>query len=176
MTVQFIHSLLRKYFDGNSSLEEEKILRGYFSSTNIDAELLKYKAFFIFLNDEKSVEISDELTRRIESISDKKPTKMYAVKGNYGWWKMAAAVAFLIVSSYYLSTHFGREKTPQIAENQLVKKKAKVIVLDETTDPQMAFEEVEKALRLVSKNIKKGTDETAESLQKIKVVTKVINQ
>ncbi len=214
MTTKLINKLLLKYFDGETSLQEEAILRGYFRSENIDAQFIKYKPLFLFFNKEKNVEISNELTNKIDTISNekvveindelinkininsiektiknndklanktavnsnKKRYKMHVAKSNFYWLKIAASVAFLIVGSYSITQQFKRKNAPQIAVNQPVKKKAKVIILDESTDPELAFAEVEKALLMVSKNMKKGTDETTESLQKIKSATKVINQ
>jgi hypothetical protein len=176
MTIELINKLLLKYFDGDTSLEEENILRGYFLSDNIDAQFIKYKPLFNFLDTEKEIKISDELADKINAISIKKRPVIHVVKSYNYWWKIAAAIAFLITGTWFITKQFKAIETPQIAVNQPIKKRAKVIILDETTDPKLAFAEVEKALLLVSKNIKKGTDETTESLQKVKAATKIINQ
>ena len=176
MTIELINKLLLKYFDGDTSLEEENILRGYFSSTDIDAQFIKYKPLFNFLNTEKEIKISEGLADKINAISKEKRPVMHVVKSYNYWWKIAAAIAFLVLGTLFITKQFKASETPQIAVNQPIKKKAKIIILDETTDPKLAFAEVEKALLLVSKNMKKGTDETTESLQKVKAATKIINQ
>ncbi len=176
MTVELINKLLIKYFNGDTNLEEEKILRGYFLNEKIDEKLVKYAPFFIFLNNEKNVEISDDFSNKIGEISIKNKPVLTVVKNNFYWLKIAASVAFLLLGTWIISKQFDVKNNAQIAVNQPVKRKAKVIILDETTDPNLAFAEVEKALLLVSKNIKKGTEGTTESLQKIKSATKVLNQ
>ena len=176
MTIELINKLLLKYFDGDTSLEEEYILRGYFSNDNIDAQFVKYKPLFNFLNTEKEIKISEGLADKINAISIEKRPVMHVVKSYNYWWKIAATIAFLIIGTLFITKQFKALETPQIAINQPVKKRAKVIILDENTDPKLAFAEVEKALLLVSKNMKKGTDETTESLQKVKAATKVISQ
>jgi hypothetical protein len=177
MNFEKINNLLIKYFDGDTSLEEENILRGYFSSKNIDERLVKYQPYFSALNKEKNIKISEELTAKIEAISIPKRPVMQVVISTHYWWKMAAAVALIIVGTWAVAKQFKLKESPQIANPQPFKsnkRKAKVIILDENTNPELALVEVEKALMLVSKNIKKGTDETNESLQKVRMATKVL--
>ncbi|MDR1763119.1 MAG: hypothetical protein LBR64_04095 [Dysgonamonadaceae bacterium] len=47
-----INLLLDKYFEGQTSLKEEKILRDYFRKDDIPAELLKYKPVFQYFTEE----------------------------------------------------------------------------------------------------------------------------
>jgi hypothetical protein len=174
MTFEKINNLLLKYFDGDTSLEEENILRGYFSSDTIDERLVKYAPLFNFLKKEKEIKISAELNDKIEAIAPKKRPLMQVIKGG-NWWKIAATIAFLIIGSWAITQQFGTIKPPQIAWNK-VPKGAHVIVFDENSDPSVALAEIEKALRKASKTMKKGTDETTEGLQKVKSATKVFNQ
>jgi hypothetical protein len=179
MSEETINKLLKKYFEGDTNLEEENALKTYFLSDKIDAQLEKFKPIFIYLNAEKNIKISEEFATKIDAISEKKQPEMQVVKRSFYWLKMAAAVAFLMLSVFVVVNKFKTKIRPQIAVNQPIKPKAKgakTIILDETTDPELAFAEVEKALMMVSKNMKKGTDETTESLQKVKAATKVINQ
>ena len=171
MTTELINNLLQKYFDGNTSLEEEKILRGYFSSDNVDPQLAQYTPLFAFISKEKAVKISATLTDKIEAIAPKTQPKMTLLKGG-NWWKIAAAIALLAVGSWAVVKQFESKQTPQFAH----KSGAKVIVFDENSDPELAFAEIEKALNKASKKMKKGTDEAAESMQKVKKATKVFNQ
>ena len=41
-----IKKIIQKYYEGKTSLEEENILKAYFSSDNIDPEFEKYKIEF----------------------------------------------------------------------------------------------------------------------------------
>lgn len=51
MTTDIQH-LIDKYFDGESSAEEEKILRRYFTQEDLPEELKVYASLFRFLDDE----------------------------------------------------------------------------------------------------------------------------
>jgi hypothetical protein len=171
MTVEKINNLLQKYFNGDTSLEEEKILRGYFLSNRVDPQLAKYTPLFTFIGEEKRVDISPTLANKIEAIAPKTPPKMTIVRSG-NWWKMAAAIAFLVVGSWAVVKQFEPKEKPQLAQNG----GAKIIIFDENSDPELALIEIEKALNKASRKMKKGTDEASESMQKVKTATKVLNQ
>lgn len=46
MDYKYIEQLLERYFNAETSLEEEQILRTFFSQENIPAELLQWRALF----------------------------------------------------------------------------------------------------------------------------------
>ena len=46
-----IETLLEKYFEGNTSLSEERRLQEYFNSENVDDSLQKYKHLFVFFKE-----------------------------------------------------------------------------------------------------------------------------
>lgn len=49
-----IKTLLDKYFEGETSIQEERDLQKYFSSSNISPKYLKYAPMFRFFEEEKS--------------------------------------------------------------------------------------------------------------------------
>lgn len=58
-----IRSVIDRYFEGNSSIEDENILRDYFlDSDNIDEDLEYLKHLFVYLNDEsEALQILNEI-------------------------------------------------------------------------------------------------------------------
>ena len=46
MDYKYITQLLERYWEGTTSLEEEQILKAFFSQKDIPAELLRYKPLF----------------------------------------------------------------------------------------------------------------------------------
>ncbi len=50
-----IEQLLEKYFEGQTSLQEEQTLRNYFSQDNVDESLMEYKPMFEFFNEERAL-------------------------------------------------------------------------------------------------------------------------
>lgn len=173
MTLAEIKILVEKYFEGETSLQEEALLSDYFNGVDVATELKPCQPLFQFFKIEKSIELSEKVTEKIADTQ--KPTRhLNILRGGGGakglWWRAAAAVLIIGVSSYFIATRFEGFKTKSLAENSRIK------VYDETEDAQKAYEEVQAALKLVSKKMKKGTDETTQSLKKVKHVTDEVNQ
>lgn len=172
MKLDRMKDLIEKYFAGETSLEEEKILRGYFSSPDIDPSLRKYQPLFQFFEVEKDVVFdADKLPKFQEtktvSLQPQVGTQskgLFARKGGQ-FWKIAAAVAFLAIASVSIFKVF--EPKPHTG--------ARIIVLDETDNPEEALKQVNAALALVSKKMKKGKDKTNESLLKLRNATEILN-
>ena len=176
MTFTIINDLIEKYFTGETSLEEEQILRGYFKGSNIDPRLLSYAPLFQFFEKEKEIVFEDSKMPKFQNaeIGNPKPKtqnpKLNILRGGY-FWKIAATLAFLVVGSVAIFKVF-EPKSPQIVAHR----GAKIIVLDGDDDPEVAYEKVKEALSLVSKKMKKGTDETTDGLMKLKDATTVLNK
>jgi len=60
MELHKIKQNVEKYFEGKTSLEEEKELKNYFYSQNIVSELLPYRNLFVFFYQEKTTQ-SDQV-------------------------------------------------------------------------------------------------------------------
>ena len=60
MDYKYIEQLLERYWDCKTTLEEEAILRAFFSQDNIPAELVKYKAIFAYAATESKTDVLDE--------------------------------------------------------------------------------------------------------------------
>ncbi len=171
MTFTIINELIEKYFIGETSLEEEQILRGYFKGSEIDARLRSYTPLFQFFEKEKHIVFDDAKMPNFQKPkSNITPSKFKILRGGY-FWKIAATLAFLVVGSIAIFKVFEPQK-PQIVEHR----GAKMIILDGNDDPEVAYEKVKEALSLVSHKMKRGTDETTNGLLKLKDATEILNK
>lgn len=168
MTEAQIKILLDKYFAGETSLEEEDILSTYFNGANIAASLKEYQPLFQFLKAEKHITLSESTTYAIENIS-KKPFSSSTLRGGY-WWKAAAAILILGIGSFILIDKLYKPNTQILVENHRIK------IYDEHDDPEKALAEVQAALKLVSKKMKKGNDEAIHGLEKVKKGAKELDK
>ncbi|MDE6152435.1 MAG: pyruvate ferredoxin oxidoreductase [Prevotella sp.] len=77
MDYKYIEQLLERYWECQTTLEEEAILRAFFAQDNAPVELLQYRQLFIAQSEEqKQVRISDDFESRILAvINDEKPVK-----------------------------------------------------------------------------------------------------
>lgn len=88
-----IELLLEKYFEGETSLQEEKELQEYFNSENVDASLEKYRPMFSYFQKAGL----EEFKQKESPVKVSKKRKLF--------WKIGIAATFLSIFfgvSYYL--------------------------------------------------------------------------
>ena len=70
MDYKYIEQLLERYWICETSLEEESILRAFFSQEDVPASLRKYKSLFIFEQKTKKEDcLGDDFDKRILAIT-----------------------------------------------------------------------------------------------------------
>ena len=82
MNYQYIEQLLDKYWDAETTLEEEQILKSFFQQDNVPELLQPYKSLFCLSNEKAT--LSDDFDRRMELlITDEskveRPTKAIVI-------------------------------------------------------------------------------------------------
>ena len=65
MDYKYIEQLLEKFWNCETSVEEEQILRSFFHQEEIPAHLLRYKPLFAYQEAEKEVRLGDDFDKRI---------------------------------------------------------------------------------------------------------------
>ena len=100
-----IKQLLDKYFEGQTSLQEEQSLRNYFRQKNIDESLLEFKPMFDFFNEERESAMIDEHETIIPEQSNRPKTiKIWFNRISIG---IAASVVLLLGAKFMF---FNQEK------------------------------------------------------------------
>jgi hypothetical protein len=97
MDYKYIEQLLERYWEGETTLQEEAILRAFFSQDDVPANLIKYKSLFDCGLQEET--LSDDLDVRIlEQIgSDEPKAKIVTLASRLKpLFKAAAIVAILL--------------------------------------------------------------------------------
>lgn len=77
MDYKYINQLLDRYWRGETSLEEENILRAFFSQEDIPAELKRYQPLFCYQAVETKEDVlGDDFDKKLfEKIDEQKPVK-----------------------------------------------------------------------------------------------------
>ena len=65
MDYKYIEQLIERYWNGETSLEEEQILRAFFHQKEIPASLFRYKVFFTYEDIEKQKGLGDDFDAKI---------------------------------------------------------------------------------------------------------------
>lgn len=82
-----LDKILKKYFNGETSLDEEKWLRNYFSNGNVADEYLQYAPLFQFFGQQEQTILHQEMTN-----SNVKKTKHMT----FGWIGAVACILIII--------------------------------------------------------------------------------
>ena len=101
MTGNETYKLLERYWEGETSLEEERLLLDLFSSDSIPEELKVYKPLFIWKNQQKAIR-----TNPIRPVVAKKTAKHYF----YPAMKIAASVLIVFLFGIGIHTHYRQEQ------------------------------------------------------------------
>lgn len=134
-----LEELVKKYWDCETSLEEEQQLREYFREEHIPESLRETAALFRYFDEQKTKTVEpqfDEMVvTRIKETPKKREGKV--VKWVAASLRIAAGVVVLLAAIYFVRQ--------ELREDQAV------AVEDTFDDPQQAFEETKKALLMISK-------------------------
>jgi hypothetical protein len=135
-----IEDLLEKYFQGETSIAEEKELKDYFSSPNVAQHLEQYKPMFGYFSQVKEQKSTQTIPLKTK-------------KRNVAWLSIAASVVVLLgVGTYFYVSE--KNAAPAVAQTEL----------GTYDDPEEALAATQKALALLSSNVNVGI----ESVQYIK--------
>jgi hypothetical protein len=114
MDYKYIEQLLERYWDCATSLEEENILRTFFSQKDVPASLLQYKDLFTYEQVQKQTEVlSDDFdSRMMEMISEPTPVKARTISITQRLmplFKAAAVVAIILTLGNAAQVAFNQE-------------------------------------------------------------------
>jgi len=129
MELDKIEQLLEKYFDAQTSIEEEKDLKKYFSSSDVAQHLQQYKPLFGYA-----------IQARQEQFSAILPLKTNKRKSVI-WISAAASVIVLLGVSLFTYNHYNQPKSNDLGTYD---------------DPEIAYKETQKALAMISEHVNIG--------------------
>lgn len=140
MDSEKIDELLNRYWNCETSVEEEQQLQTYFRETQVPEQLKETAALFRYFDEQKDRSLTDVSFERnmMRNIAAPKKGKISSLI--YNSMRIAAGIAVLIVAVWLVRLEV-RKSTPQ----------------DTYNDPRIAFEETKKALMMISKSF--GTAE-----------------
>lgn len=133
MDLQTVEILLEKYFEGTTSITEERHLKAYFSSQDVAPHLEHYRNLFGYFKVEKEIEFDKKLPLQ--------PSKHPTVK----WIGIAASFVFLFGTAWFF-----------LNENA---QSSKDLGTFET--PEEAFQATQEALLLLSGEVNQGIEGVA---------------
>lgn len=154
-----IRKMLDRFYHGQTTLEEEKVLEEYFSSTTIPEELIPDKDLFqSFKEGDDSVFVPADLNQKILASIDKAERKTTRTRRISVFSLSGLAAGLIIMIAVYLF-YIRNDQSSLLSTNQMV---------DTYEDPMDAYEEAKRTLAYVSSKLNSGTSE----LEHVKKVSK----
>lgn len=141
MNSRQIEILLERYFGGETTLKDEKVLKEFFQRKDIPAHLVSLKEQFEFFSNEKEREILDAsfddkiigLIQEEEIQTTKRSRRLYLYMASG-----IAASILIIMSLFFQFDPFSRK------------------IQETFNDPQLAYNETKRALLMVSQTLNNG--------------------
>ncbi len=129
----YIEQLLAKYFEAETTAEEETVLQQYFNGDQVAPHLQQYSAMFQYFAQAKEETYTGNVP-----LTPMKSKKSF----NYKRWISVAAVAVLFFGVFYSVDPFSNSEAQLTAQEQ--------------QEAQEAYEQTKKAFELLAMNLEKG--------------------
>lgn len=165
MDYKYIEQLLDKYWRCETSIEEENILRAFFSQEIVPTAFAKYRDLFVCQQNDKHEQVlSDDFDEKILSMIEEpatpaeQPRRRTLLLRLKPLFKAAAVVAIIVTLGNAAQLAIGPKNTDDDINYASYK--------DTYKDPSVAYDKVESALELVSEGMSQA--QNADSLQGMK--------
>lgn len=169
MEYKEIEKLLNRYLEGESTLEEEVLIKEYFSQPGIPVEFYEMQEMFRYFQEAKQqsappFDITSELNAVIENEWKKETSNRF--RHVYAWIGSAAAI---LVISFGLFQYLN---------------KPELVMKDTYKDPKLAYLETKQALMKVSRVMNMNTaklkylsnvDASFDQVQKVAKIDQIVN-
>ncbi|MCD9019376.1 hypothetical protein [Parachryseolinea silvisoli] len=137
-----IEALLQKYWEAETSQEEEQQLREWFRNHQAPEPWKETAAMFRYFDDTKKKSL-DDASFNATVVSNLPTAEAGRIrKLVYNTLRIAAGVSVLCLATWFVHTEMQESADPE--------------VVDTYSDPKLAFEETKKALLLISQSFGKA--------------------
>lgn len=142
MNLHEIEKLLEKYFEGETSLSEEKQLRDFFTSGDVPQRWKNHEGYFSFVTQEQDqqIENTDFDNKVMSAVKGNKLAPIVDLRRPWIYWIAGVAASMLILIAVFVKFDPFSKK-----------------IEDTYNDPQIAYVEARKILLYVSAKLNKGT-------------------
>ena len=173
-SIDQLRQMLERFYRGETTLEEEKELQAYFSSTKVAEEFIPDKDLFqSFKSGEETAAVPEDLNQKIIASIDRAEEKAVRTRRISLFSLSGLAAGLLILIAVYLFFLRNGDPVTFLATNQQWS--------DTYEDPIEAYESAKGAMMYVSAKLNQGTEElehinqvrkTTEPLQSLSKINK----
>ena len=174
MEYQKIEEILNRYLEGETTLEEETLLKEYFSRPDLPSVHCEMKELFQYFDQANREAAPDfDVSAHLNSVIDMEWKKETRSRFSRVWAWVGSAAAVLVISfGIYQYTNHSEPAVKQ------------AYIKDTYQDPKLAYLETKRALLLVSRTMNRSAanlkylskvDESFNQMKKVAEIDKVIN-
>lgn len=162
MDYKYIEQLLEHYWECQTTLEEESVLRAFFAQKNLPAHLERYRTLFAYETEQKGTGLGKDFDERIlnkingKEVKAQRNTITYRLRPLY---RAAAVVAIIFTLGMAAQHSFSTDNGQGEATYNYASYK------DTYTDPQAAYEQVASALKEVSSSLRDAGFQSPDSIK-----------
>ena len=190
MTQPDIKALLDKYWQAETTLEEEQQLAAYFRQPDTDPAFESYRAMFAWREEEAQwrpgADFDSRILQRIESeegVQTRPPAQVRSIRSRSVGYAAAAAVILCIGISFFLSIgsgsnpgirdYPGDDVVASVPDSAVMKSPGNAVtksadnIKDTYDDPQKALAAVRHALLIASARISQGRHITQKNIARL---------
>lgn len=172
MDIKYIEQLLESFYEGATSIEEERVLFDFFQGTDVPESMKDEQQLFLKLYRSEEIAVPFGLESKLENLideldkdnkSDTKPARPKIKSINWKWVSgIAASIVIFISAGLFFHKSFD--------------KKSDFVVQDTYSDPKEAYRETQKTMLLVSNKLNKGLQQVETVQGNVDKVNKIMNK
>lgn len=167
MDYKRIEQLLERYWNCETSVEEENELRAFFAGDDIPGPLRAYKDIFVYQSRQQEVKISPDFDARMLHQIEEAPVKIRKVsyiRKVYPFMRAAVIIGVFLALSNVVQHSMFKDDVPMDYNYDAY--------TDTYTDPEVAYETVSSALMILSEGLNNSqAKQSTDSLRVEKVET-----
>lgn len=168
MTVQQIETLVEKYFQAETTLEEERQLREWFSrQRELPPHLEACRPWFLMLEEERQRTTSADFAERLQRKIEATPAPARVVPLWTRRLMQVAAVGLMLLMAVFVARMWQAAPTHH---NQ----SAIVLAEGEIDDPELAYQQTMAALEFLTSRMEAGRRKAAEEIRHVEIIERVI--
>lgn len=134
MDYKYIEQLLERYWNCETTIEEEQILKAFFRQDDVPSNLIQYKPLFLYQEVQKSSSLDEEFDKKILSLIEKPAVKAQKLTLYRRFAPLFKAAAMIVVIS----------TVGMVMKSSLDKDNSLIYVYDQyqgsNSDPQVAYD------------------------------------
>lgn len=149
-SIKEIRKILYRFYQGNTTLEEEKMLHDYFTTTTVHEDFIPDKELFLSLStDNEAIAVPFDLNQKILDAVDLAEKKFNRTRRISLFSLSGLAAGLLVMIAVYLF-YIRSDEPSRLASNQMT---------DTFENPMDAYEEAKRTLAFISVKLNNGTRE-----------------